>query len=116
LLTSGWQQVSARLINALIARQTPNTEKIAVAYLLVDLACLGIKSALVRHPIRSLPLCAAQLEMEISTTCFELPATPPAILTIQNFSPLYRTPTVHSLSLYQSQEEKLRKIWPRSKK
>lgn len=47
LLSRGWDRDHA-LATALIARRSPNTGKVAVAIFLVDLACLGVKSAQVR--------------------------------------------------------------------
>ena len=47
LLSQGWDQPQA-LVIILIARRSPNSGKVAVASLLVDLSCLGVKSAQVR--------------------------------------------------------------------
>jgi hypothetical protein len=47
LVARGWEQPGA-LISILIARQSPNSGKVAATLLLVDLACLGIKSAQVK--------------------------------------------------------------------
>lgn len=47
LVSQGWDQ-PGQLISILIARQSPNSGKVAAALLLVDLACLGIKSAQVK--------------------------------------------------------------------
>ncbi len=47
LVSRGWAEVNA-LATVLIARRSPNSGKVAVASLLVDLACLGVKGAQVR--------------------------------------------------------------------
>ena len=47
LLSHGWDQQGAA-ITLLIARRSPISGKVAAALLLVDLACLGVKSAQVR--------------------------------------------------------------------
>lgn len=47
LLSEGWEQ-QAVLITILIARRSPISGKVAAGLLLVDLACLGIKSAQVK--------------------------------------------------------------------
>ncbi|NTU80376.1 MAG: hypothetical protein HGA45_13535 [Chloroflexales bacterium] len=47
LLSRGWDQPHALAI-VLIARRSPNSGKVAVASFLVDLSCLGVKSAQVR--------------------------------------------------------------------
>ena len=47
LLSAGWDREGA-LVTALVARQSPRSGKIAAATFLVDLACLGVKSAVVR--------------------------------------------------------------------
>lgn len=48
LLPPGWQD-TAQLSSIWIARKASDSDKVAVAYLLVDLACLGIKSAQVKR-------------------------------------------------------------------
>lgn len=47
LLSEKWEAENA-IITTLIARQSPRSGKIAAASFLVDLACLGVKSAFVR--------------------------------------------------------------------
>lgn len=47
LLSEGWEREGA-LVTVVVARQSPRSGKIAAASFLVDLACLGIKSAFVR--------------------------------------------------------------------
>ncbi|NJN17526.1 MAG: hypothetical protein HC822_15275 [Oscillochloris sp.] len=47
LLSQGWNKEAA-LITILIARRSPNSGKVASTLLLVDLACLGVKSAQVK--------------------------------------------------------------------
>lgn len=47
LLSQGWQQQGA-LITILLARRSPMSGKVAAGLLLVDLACLGVKSAQVK--------------------------------------------------------------------
>jgi hypothetical protein len=47
LLSRGWDQKAA-LITILIARRSPITNKVAAGLFLVDLACLGVKSAQVK--------------------------------------------------------------------
>ncbi len=47
LLSQGWQQQSA-LITILVARRSPMSGKVAAGLFLVDLACLGVKSAQVK--------------------------------------------------------------------
>jgi hypothetical protein len=49
LLTPEWEEDSTQLVSILVARLAPTGEKVAIAYLLVDLACLGIKNAQVRR-------------------------------------------------------------------
>jgi hypothetical protein len=44
LLSDGWDQQAA-LITILVARRSPITNKVAAGLFLVDLACLGVKSA-----------------------------------------------------------------------
>lgn len=48
LLDAGWQD-TANLARILVARQAPDASKVAVAYFLADLACLGIKSVQVKR-------------------------------------------------------------------
>jgi hypothetical protein len=48
LLSPTWQD-AAQLTSVWVARRAPDSEKAAVAYLLVDLACLGVKSAQVKR-------------------------------------------------------------------
>jgi hypothetical protein len=47
LLSRGWDQEAA-LITILVARRSPTTNKVAAGLFLVDLACLGVKSAQVK--------------------------------------------------------------------
>ena len=47
LLSRGWDE-EARLITILIARRSPKSGKVAAGLFLVDLACLGVKSAQVK--------------------------------------------------------------------
>jgi len=47
LLSQGWEKEAA-LITILVARRSPMTNKVAAGLFLVDLACLGVKSAQVR--------------------------------------------------------------------
>lgn len=47
LISDEWQQEGA-LVSVVIARQSPRSGKIAVACMLVDLGCLGVKTAFVR--------------------------------------------------------------------
>jgi hypothetical protein len=47
LLSRGWDQQAA-LITILVARRSPMSGKVAAGLLLVDLACLGVKSAQVK--------------------------------------------------------------------
>src|SRR5688572_4488837 len=47
LLSRGWEQEAA-LITILVARRSPKSGKVAAGLLLVDLACLGVKSAQVK--------------------------------------------------------------------
>jgi hypothetical protein len=47
LLSQGWEQ-EAVLITILLARRSPTTGKVAAGLFLVDLACLGVKSAQVK--------------------------------------------------------------------
>jgi hypothetical protein len=47
LISQGWEQEAA-LITILIARRSPKSGKVAVGLCLVDLACLGVKSAQVK--------------------------------------------------------------------
>jgi hypothetical protein len=47
LISQGWDK-PGQLTGILIARQSPNSGKVAATLLLVDLACLGIKSAQVK--------------------------------------------------------------------
>lgn len=47
LISQGWDQ-QKNLAIILLARQSPNSSKVAAALLLVDLACLGIKSAQIK--------------------------------------------------------------------
>ena len=47
LLSPGWDREGA-LVVAVVARRSPRSGKIAAATFLVDLACLGVKSAFVR--------------------------------------------------------------------
>lgn len=48
LLTPTWRDTS-RLISVWVARCAPESTKFAVAYLLVDLGCLGVKSAMIKR-------------------------------------------------------------------
>jgi len=48
LLDAGWQD-TANLARILVARQAPDASKVAVAYFLADLACLGLKSVQVKR-------------------------------------------------------------------
>jgi len=47
LLSRGWEQQAA-LITILVARRSPMSNKVAAGLFLVDLACLGVKSAQVK--------------------------------------------------------------------
>jgi hypothetical protein len=47
LLSGGWEEQAA-LITILVARRSPMSNKIAAGLFLVDLACLGVKSAQVK--------------------------------------------------------------------
>jgi hypothetical protein len=47
LLSQGWEKEAA-LITILVARRSPITNKVAAGLFLVDLACLGVKSAQVK--------------------------------------------------------------------
>jgi hypothetical protein len=47
MLSKGWEQEAA-LITILIARRSPKSGKVAAGMLLVDLGCLGVKSAQVK--------------------------------------------------------------------
>src|SRR5690242_16613757 len=47
LLSRGWEREAA-LITILVARRSPKSGKVAAGLLLVDLACLGVKSAQVK--------------------------------------------------------------------
>lgn len=47
LLSRGWEQ-HGHLVTTLIARRSPRSGKVACGLLLVDLACLGVKSAQVQ--------------------------------------------------------------------
>jgi hypothetical protein len=47
LLSRGWEE-EARLITILVARRSPKSSKVAAGLFLVDLACLGVKSAQVK--------------------------------------------------------------------
>ena len=47
LLSRGWEQEAA-LITILVARRSPMSNKVAAGLFLVDLACLGVKSAQVK--------------------------------------------------------------------
>jgi len=47
LLSGGWNQEAA-LITILVARRSPMSNKVAAGLFLVDLACLGVKSAQVK--------------------------------------------------------------------
>jgi hypothetical protein len=47
LLSEGWEKQD-ELATTLVARQSPRSGKIAVASFLVDLSCMGVKSAFVR--------------------------------------------------------------------
>ena len=47
LLSQGWEQ-EAVLITILVARRSPTSNKVAAGLFLVDLACLGVKSAQVK--------------------------------------------------------------------
>jgi hypothetical protein len=48
MLSRGWEEEAA-LITVLIARRSPKSGKVAAGLLLVDLACLGVKSAQVKQ-------------------------------------------------------------------
>ena len=48
LVSRSWQDTT-RLVTILVARRTPDTGKVAAAYFLVDLACLGVKSVQVKR-------------------------------------------------------------------
>ena len=48
LVTPTWRDTS-RLVSVWISRRAPDTEKAAVAFMLVDLGCLGVKSAQVKR-------------------------------------------------------------------
>ena len=78
LLSANWTQPE-ELVAVLIARRSPNSGKIAVASLLVDLACLGVKSAQVRlhkdvadynaglraHIVRLMPMVPADFNLAV---------------------------------------------------
>ena len=48
LVARSWQD-STRLVTVLVARRAPDSGKVAAAWFLVDLACLGVKSAQVKR-------------------------------------------------------------------
>ena len=78
LLARGWEQEGA-LITVLIARQSPKSGKVAAGLFLVDLGCLGVKSAQVKlfkdaqeyasglraHALRVQPLASADLDLAV---------------------------------------------------
>src|SRR2546425_13126747 len=76
LLSRGWDREAA-LITILVARRSPTTNKAAAGLFLVDLACLGVKSAQVKlfaglaeysaglraHALRLQPMAPAELNL-----------------------------------------------------
>ena len=76
LLSQGWQQQGV-LITILVARRSPMSGKVAAGLFLVDLACLGVKSAQVKlfkdpeeyrgglrqHAFRIQPMASASLDL-----------------------------------------------------
>jgi hypothetical protein len=89
LLSQGWEQ-EATLITILVARRSPMSNKVAAGMFLVDLACLGVKSAQVKlfagpaeynaglraHALRVQPMAPADFNLaaKIITTGLEYAA------------------------------------------
>ena len=76
LLSSGWE-AQAALVTILVARRSPMSNKVAAGLFLVDLACLGVKSAQVKlfagpaeyrtglraHALNIQPMVAAEFDL-----------------------------------------------------
>ena len=90
LLSDGWEQQAA-LVTILVARRSPMSNKVAASLFLVDLACLGVKSAQVKlfagpaeyhvglraHALKIQPMLPAEFDLvaKIIATGLEYAAT-----------------------------------------